>query len=87
MQIGAVAERTSLSLRTLMRGLLDILDTVEAGPVTDARGADLTGRLALYRQIAERRIEALRSQSESAEAFTEDLRDRGQARSRPVRRR
>ncbi len=132
MQIGEVAERTSLSLRTIryyeevglvfpsarsqggfrlyteddvarlmlvkrmkpldfsleeMRGLLEILDSLEAGPVSEAERTDLTGRLALYRQIAERRIEALRSQLESAEAFTEDLRRRGRTRPRPARRR
>jgi DNA-binding transcriptional MerR regulator len=132
MQIGEVAERTSLSLRTIryyeevglvppsartqggfrlyteddvarlmlvkrmkplefsleeMRGLLEILDELEAGAVTVARRADLTGRLALYRQIAERRIEALRAQLESAEAFTEDLRRRGEVRPRTARRR
>jgi DNA-binding transcriptional MerR regulator len=132
MQIGEVAERTSLSLRTIryyeevglvppsartqggfrlyteddlarlmlvkrmkpldfsleeMRGLLEILDRLEAGRVTAAQRADLTGRLALYREIAERRIEALRSQLESAEAFTEDLRGRGVIRARTARRR
>ena len=120
MQIGEVAERTSLSLRTIryyeevglvppsarsqggfrlytegdvdrlllvrrmkpldfsideMRDLLGVLDALEAGP--EEADPALLDRLALYREVAEQRIEALRTQLESAEAFAADLRERG----------
>lgn len=122
MQIGEVAERTSLSLRTIryyeevglvppsarsqggfrlyterdvdrlllvrrmkplefsideMRDLLGVLDALEAGP--DDADPALLDRLALYREVAEQRIAALRTQLESAEAFAGDLRERGRA--------
>lgn len=132
MQIGEVAERTSLSLRTIryyeevglvppsartqggfrlyaeqdvarlmlikrmkpldfsldeMRDLLAILDQLEEGRLTPARRAHLTGRLSLYRQIAEQRIEALRAQLDSAEAFAADLGQRESGAQAPPSRR
>ena len=121
MQIGEVAERTSLSLRTIryygevdlapptarsqggfrlyterdvdrlllikrmkpldfsleeMRDLLGLLDDLRALPAGSAEHQGLVERLALYRSVAEQRIETLRSQLESAEAFVADLHGR-----------
>jgi DNA-binding transcriptional MerR regulator len=123
MQIGEVAERTSLSLRTIryyeevglvppsarsqggfrlytdsdverlevvkrmkpldfsldeMRDLLQSLDALDASPATGERAA-LLDRVAMYRELAEQRIEALRAQLETAESFAADLRVREQA--------
>lgn len=121
MQIGEVAERTSLSLRTIryyeevglappsarsqggfrlyterdvdrlllikrmkpldfsleeMRDLLGVLDQLRTAPVDAPTRQELVDRLALYRSIAEQRIETLRAQLESAQAFVEDLHGR-----------
>ena len=124
MQIGEVAERTSLSLRTIryyeevglvppsartsggfrlytegdverlllirrmkpldfsldeMRDVLAVLDEPEPDE-------DLRERLGLYRALVEQRVEALRAQLESAQAFADDLRRREQPRTSPGRR-
>lgn len=120
MQIGEVAERVVLSLRTIryyeevglvipsartqggfrlyteadverlllirkmkpldfsledMRGLLELLDTIDAQPEgTDRR--DLLNRLAMYHLAARTRVEALRDQLSTAEAFAAQLSDK-----------
>ena len=120
MQIGEVAERTSLSLRTIryyeevglvppsartpggfrlytqedverlllvrrmkpldfsideMRDVLGLLDALEVSSTAED-AAVLRERLSLYREVAEQRIAALRTQLESAQAFAADLRTR-----------
>ncbi len=119
MQIGEVAERTELSLRTIryyeevglvppsarsqggfrlytdgdverlllvkrmkplefsldeMRDLLEVLDALAAPGLGAAVRTGLLDRLSLYREIADSRIERLRSQLDSAEGFAADLR-------------
>ena len=118
MQIGEVAERTSLSLRTIryyeevglvppsartqggfrlytdsdverlllvkrmkplefsleeMRDLLEVLDALSVADLSASSRKELLDRLSLYREIADSRIERMRSQLESAEGFTADL--------------
>jgi len=130
MQIGEVAERTSLSLRTIryygevglappsarsqggfrlyaerdvkrlllikrlkpldfsleeMGDLLALLDDLRAAPEGSPEQANLEGRLALYRTIAEQRIDTLRTQLESAEALVEELTAHSTASSKPDR--
>lgn len=125
MQIGEVAERTSLSLRTIryyeevglvrpsarsqggfrlyaeddverlrfvrrmkplefsleeMRDLLEVLDALKGDLLSspDRSSPDrkeLLDRLSLHREIAESRIEQLRTQLDSAERFAEGLRE------------
>lgn len=131
MQIGEVAERTSLSLRTIryyeevglvppsarsqggfrlytegdvdrlllvkrmkpldfsldeMRDLLESLDAIAAAPAPAER-ASLVDRLAMYRELAEQRIETLRSQLDAAQSFAADLRQRESGARQPARRR
>jgi MerR family copper efflux transcriptional regulator len=119
MQIGEVAERTSLSLRTIRyyeevdlvlpsarsqggfrlytesdvdrllvvkrmkpldfsldetRDLLQVLDALRLPDLRAADRKELLGRLAMYREIADSRIQALRAQLETAEGFAADLR-------------
>lgn len=128
MQIGEVAERTSLSLRTIryyeevglvlpsarsqggfrlyteddverlrfvrqmkplefsldeMRDLLQVLDALKDERVNSTDRKELLDRLSLYREIAESRIEQLRTQLDSAEHFAEGLREHE---TRPVHR-
>jgi MerR family copper efflux transcriptional regulator len=118
MQIGEVAERTSLSLRTIryyeevglvlpsarsqggfrlytdtdverlllvkrmkpleftldeMRDLLAILDALTPGRGTAAQRSELRDRLAMYSSVAEQRIDALRSQLDTAQEFVQQL--------------
>lgn len=120
MQIGEVAERVVLSLRTIryyeevglvipsartqgrfrlyteadverlllirkmkpldfsledMRGLLELLDTIDAQP-EGADRRDLLNRLAMYHLAARTRVEALRTQLSTAEAFAAQLSDK-----------
>ena len=120
MQIGEVAERVVLSLRTIryyeevglvipsartqggfrlyteadverlllirkmkpldfsledMRGLLELLDTIDAQPDGADRREPLN-RLAMYHLAARTRVEALRDQLSTAEAFAAQLSDR-----------
>ncbi len=124
-QIGDVAERTGLSLRTIrwyeevglvapsartsggfrlytdpdierlelvkrmkplgftleeMRDLLGTVDQLDdpATPAAD-RGA-LRERLVMYRELADQRVEALRTQLSNAEIFAQSLAERGDAR-------
>jgi DNA-binding transcriptional MerR regulator len=119
MQIGEVAERTSLSLRTIryyeevglvlpsarsqgrfrlytendverltlvkrmkplefsleeMRDLLDVVDALASPDLSASRRKALLGKLALYRDIADSRVEGLRNQLDSAESFAAGLR-------------
>lgn len=119
MQIGEVAERTGLSMRTIryyeemglarpssrtaggfrlyteadlarlmlvkrmkplelsvgdMRDLLDVLDALEARADGAAGREVLLDRLAMYREAADARVQALRDQLETAEEFARDLR-------------
>ena len=128
MQIGEVAERTSLSLRTIryyeevglappsarspggfrlytdrdvdrlllikrmkpldfsleeMRDLLGLLDELRAASEGTPGRLGLVDRLAMYRSVAEQRVETLRVQLESAQAFVEDLHGRQSDSSRP----
>jgi DNA-binding transcriptional MerR regulator len=118
MQIGEVASRTGLSLRTIryyeevglvvpssrtaggfrlyteadvarlglvkrmkpldfsleeMRELLGVLDTLDASDASDAERDALLDRLGMYREAAEERCRALRTQLESAEEFSASL--------------
>jgi MerR family copper efflux transcriptional regulator len=118
MQIGEVAERTSLSLRTIryyeevglvlpsarshggfrlytdadverlllvkrmkpleftldeMRDLLAILDALTPGHGTAAQRDELRDRLSMYSSVAEQRIDALRSQLDTAQEFVQQL--------------
>ncbi len=118
MQIGEVAERTSLSLRTIryyeevglvppsartqggfrlyteadverlmvvkrmkpleftldeIRDLLQVLNALAAPDLTATARNDLLDRLSLYREIADSRIDRLRSQLQSAESFAAGL--------------
>lgn len=129
MQIGEVAERTSLSLRTIryyeevglvppsarsqggfrlytdgdvdrlllvkrmkpldfsldeMRDLLESLDAIAAA--SPAERTALVDRLAMYRELAEQRIETLRTQLDAAQAFAGDLRQRESGPQPPARR-
>ncbi|HVM27230.1 MAG TPA: MerR family transcriptional regulator [Mycobacteriales bacterium] len=126
MQIGEVADRTALSLRTIryyeevglvppsartqggfrlyteqdverlllvrrmkpldfsideMRDLLGVLDDLDRPELTSTERRDRVDRLVMYRQVAETRVEALRSQLESAEQFAESLREQSTGRS------
>jgi MerR family copper efflux transcriptional regulator len=119
MQIGEVAERTALSLRTIryyeevglvppsarsqggfrlytdgdvermllvkrmkplefsleeMRDLLEVLDALAAPGLGATARRELLDRLSLYREIADSRIERLRSQLDSAVGFAAELR-------------
>lgn len=118
MQIGEVAERVGLSLRTIryygevglvrpsartsggfrlytepdvarlnlikrmktlefsldeMRDLLAVLDQLESGGETPLSRDMLIDRLTMYRMAAEERCNAIRTQLETAEAFSTDL--------------
>jgi DNA-binding transcriptional MerR regulator len=120
-QIGDVAERTGLSLRTIrwyeevglvppsarttggfrlytdsdierleivkrmkpldftleeMRDLLGTLDQLDAPSVPAVEGASLRERLVMYQELAEQRVEALRTQLANAEMFAHSLADR-----------
>ena len=122
MQIGEVAERTGLSLRTIryyeevglvapsartpggfrlytdedvarlelvkqmkpldfsldeMRDLLTTLDRAAAQDVPAAEAAVLGERVAMYRELADSRVDALRSQLAHAERFAAELTRRG----------
>ncbi|MFP5219612.1 MAG: MerR family transcriptional regulator [Actinomycetes bacterium] len=122
MQIGEVAERTSLSLRTIryyeevglvrpsartqggfrlytdsdverlvlvkrmkplefsleeMRDLLEVLDALSAPDLSGSARKELLDRLSLYREIADSRIERLRTQLDTAESFAADLQAHG----------
>lgn len=128
MQIGEVAERTSLSLRTIryyeevglapptarsqggfrlytesdvdrlllvrrmkpleftldeMRDLLGLLDELYEAPEGSADRQALVDRLAAYRSAAERRIETLRLQLDSAQSLVEELSLREGSAARP----
>ncbi|MDP9394793.1 MAG: MerR family transcriptional regulator [Actinomycetota bacterium] len=118
MQIGEVAERTSLSLRTIryyeevglvppsartpggfrlyteadverlmvvkrmkplefsldeMRDLLEILDALVDADVREPTRRQSLDRLSMYREVAQSRIENLRTQLEAAEGFAAEL--------------
>jgi len=124
-QIGDVAERTGLSLRTIrwyeevglvppsartsggfrlytdadierlelvkrmkpldftleeMRDLLTTVDQLAAASATSAERAALSERLAMYRELADERVEALRNQLVNAELFAQSLAEHGSAR-------
>ncbi|MEX2291251.1 MAG: MerR family transcriptional regulator [Mycobacteriales bacterium] len=124
-QIGDVAERTGLSLRTIrwyeevglvppsartsggfrlytdadierlelvkrmkpldftleeMRDLLLTVDQLDDPTTRAAERSALRERLVMYRELADQRVEALRSQLASAELFAQSLAERGSAR-------
>jgi DNA-binding transcriptional MerR regulator len=57
-----------------MRDLLSALDQLDAAPSAGSAREALIDRLAVYRAAAEQRCTALRTQLETAEAFSADLR-------------
>lgn len=120
-QIGDVAERTGLSLRTIrwyeevglvppsarsaggfrlytdadierleivkrmkpleftleeMRDLLGTVDQLDVGATPTAEQATLRERLVMYQELADQRVEALRTQLANAEMFAKSLADR-----------
>jgi MerR family copper efflux transcriptional regulator len=123
-QIGDVAERTGLSMRTIrwyeevglvrpsartsggfrlytepdierlelvkrmkpldftleeMRDLLATVDQLDDGANSAAQQAPLRERLLMYRELADQRVEALRTQLANAEMFAQSLAERGSA--------
>lgn len=130
-QIGDVAERTGLSLRTIrwyeevglvtpsartsggfrlytdvdierlelvkrmkpldftleeMRDLLTTVDQLDDPTTAAAESSTLRERLVMYRELADQRVEALRTQLANAEMFAQSLAERGSA-GGPARRR
>lgn len=130
-QIGDVAERTGLSLRTIrwyeevglvppsartsggfrlyteadierlelvkrmkpldftleeMRDLLTTVDQLDDPATPAAQQSALRERLVMYRELADQRVEALRTQVANAEMFAQSLAERGSARRGALRR-
>lgn len=69
-----------------MRDLLTTVDQLEDPATTDAEGASLRERLAMYRELADQRVETLRTQLAHAEVFARSLAEHGSHRGRARRR-
>jgi len=57
-----------------MKNLLSALDALEAGTASAEEHGELSGRLEMFREVADARVRALKEQLEVAEGFAHDLR-------------
>ena len=63
-----------------MRDLLTTVDQLDDPATPAAQRSALAERLVMYRELADQRVEALRTQLTTAELFAQSLADRGSAR-------